>query len=147
VDAVTLFQSRNYKLCVSLGVISTILAPVRAVFDTGAGPNLFRDDLLPLGWEIILVPDPPFPRITNASGKRMPVKGIIVLYLQVGDLRTRVRFYVVPGLGVPCILGCNFIDIHVRSIISAANKRREGGNVSLLRFQVAAKTLLVIFQR
>jgi hypothetical protein len=107
VDAVTLFQSRNYKLCVSLGVISAVLAPVRAVFDTSAGPNLVRDDLLPSGWESLLVSDQPLPRITNASGKRMPVKGVIVLYLQVGDLRTRVRFYVVPGLGVSCILGCN----------------------------------------
>jgi hypothetical protein len=39
-----------------------------------------------------------------------------LLHLQVGDLRTRVQFYVVPGLGVPCILGCNFIDLNVRSI-------------------------------
>jgi hypothetical protein len=46
----------------------------------------------------------------------MPVRGVVVLHLQVGDLRTRVRFYVAPGLGVPCILGCNLIDLHVRSI-------------------------------
>ena len=90
--------------------------PVRAVFDTGAGPNIVRDDILPKGWERILIPSQPLPRITNASGKRMPVRGVVLLHLQVGDLRTRVRFYVVPGLGVPCILGCNFIDIHVRSI-------------------------------
>jgi hypothetical protein len=77
------------------------MAPVRAVFDTGAGPNLVRDDLLPRGWESLLIPGQPLHRITNASGKRMPAKGVIVLYLQVGDLRTRVRFYVVPGMGVP----------------------------------------------
>ena len=105
--SVTLFKSRNYKLCVSLGVSSTILSPVRAVFDTGAGPNIVRDDILPKGWERILIPSQPLPRITNASGKRMPVRGVVLLHLQVGDLRTRVRFYVVPGLGVPCILGCN----------------------------------------
>ena len=129
----TLFQSRNYKLCVSLGVRSAVLAPVRAVFDTGAGPNLVRDDLLPRGWESLLVPDQPLPRITNASGKRMPVKGVIVLYIQVGGLRTRVRFYVVPGLGVPCILGCNFIDIHVRSIHPKERRveLREGGPIAI----------------
>lgn len=109
------------------------MAPVRAVFDTGAGPNLVRDDLLPRGWESLLIPGQPLPRITNASGKRMPVKGVIVLYLQVGDLRTRVRFYVVPGLGVPCILGCNFIDLHVRSIHPKERRveLREGGPVAI----------------
>jgi hypothetical protein len=63
----------------------------------------------------------------------MPVKGVIILHVQVGDLRTRVRFYVVPGLGVPCILGCNFIDLHVRSI-HPKEKRvdlREGGSVDI----------------
>ena len=131
--SVTLFKSRNYKLCVSLGVSSTILSPVRAVFDTGAGPNIVRDDILPKGWERILIPSQPLPRITNASGKRMPVRGVVLLHLQVGDLRTRVRFYVVPGLGVPCILGCNFIDIHVRSIHPKERRvdLREGGSVAI----------------
>jgi hypothetical protein len=118
---------------VSLGVSSAILSPVQAVFDTGAGPNIVRADLLPAGWEQLLVQNQPLPRITNASGKKMPVKGVIILHVQVGDLRTRVRFYVVPGLGVPCILGCNFIDLHVRSI-HPKEKRvdlREGGSVDI----------------
>jgi hypothetical protein len=76
VASVTLFKSRNYKLCVSLEVSSTVLSPVRAVFDTGAGPNIVRDDILTKGWERILIPSQPFPWITNASGKRMPVRGL-----------------------------------------------------------------------
>jgi hypothetical protein len=46
----------------------------------------------------------------------MPVEGVLILFVQVGNLVRRVRFYVTPGLGVPCILGCNFINLHVRSI-------------------------------
>jgi hypothetical protein len=109
------------------------MAPVRPVFDTGAGPNLVRDYLLPRGWESLLIPGQPLPRITNASGKRNPVKGVIVLYLQVGDLRIRVLFYVVPGLCVPCIPGCNFIDLHVRSIHPKERlvELREGGPVAI----------------
>jgi hypothetical protein len=42
VATVTLFQSRNYKICVSVGVSRAVLAPVKAVFDTGAGPILVR---------------------------------------------------------------------------------------------------------
>jgi hypothetical protein len=145
VGSVTLFQSRNYKLCVSLGVSSAILSPVRAIFDTGAGPNIVRADLLPAGWEKLLVQNQPLPRITNASGKKMPVRGVIILYVQVGDLRTRVGFYVVPGLGIPCTLGCNFIDLHVQSI-HPKEKRvdlREGGSVAITtdtRMSSAAST-------
>jgi hypothetical protein len=140
VASVTLFKSRNYKLCVSLGVSTTVLSPVRAVFDTGAGPNIVRDDILPKGWERILIPSQPLPRIINASGKRIPVRGVVLLHLQVGDLRTqvgdlrtRVRFYVVPGLGVPCILGCKFIDLHVRSIHPKERRVdvRKGGLVAI----------------
>jgi hypothetical protein len=80
-----------------------------------------------------LIPGQPLPRITSASGKRMPVKGVIVLYLQVWDLRTRVRFYAVTGLGVPCILRCNFIDLHIRSIHPKERQveLREGGPVAI----------------
>jgi hypothetical protein len=133
VASVTLFQSRNYKLCVSLGVSRAVLAPVKAVFDTGAGPNLVREAILPEGWESSLVPNQQLPRIHNASGKRMPVRGVIVLYVQVGDLLTRVCFYVVHGLGTPCILGCNFINLHVRSIHPKERRvdLNEGGSVAI----------------
>jgi hypothetical protein len=133
VSSVTLFQFRNYKLCVSIGVSRGVLAPVKAVFDTGAGPNLVREGTLPEGWESSLDPNQPLPRINNASGKRMPVRGVIVLYVQVGDLLTRVCFYVVPGLGTPCILGCNFINLHVRCIHRKERRvdLNEGGSVAI----------------
>jgi hypothetical protein len=107
-EPVHLFQSRNYKLCVSIGSTANIQTPVRAVLDTGAGPNLVREDVLPNGWERLLVPDVALPRITNASGRRMSARGVIVLFVQVGGLLKRVRFYVTPGLAVPCILRCGF---------------------------------------
>jgi hypothetical protein len=92
VATVTLFQSRNYKLRVSVGVSRAVVAPVKAVFDTGAGPNLVREGILPKGWERFLIWNQPLPSINNASGKRMPIRGVITLYVQVGDLITRVRF-------------------------------------------------------
>jgi hypothetical protein len=75
VATVILFQYRNYKLCVSVGVSRAVLAPLKAVFDTGAGPNLVREGILPKGWERFLIPNQPLPLINNASGKRMPVHG------------------------------------------------------------------------
>jgi hypothetical protein len=83
VATVTLFQSRNYNLCVSVGVSRAVIAPVKAVFDTGAGPNLVREVILPTGWERLIIPNQALPRINNASGRRMSLRGEIDLYVQV----------------------------------------------------------------
>jgi RNase H-like domain found in reverse transcriptase/Reverse transcriptase (RNA-dependent DNA polymerase)/Integrase zinc binding domain/Chromo (CHRromatin Organisation MOdifier) domain/Integrase core domain len=132
-EPVHLFQSRNYKLCVSIGATANVLTPVRAVLDTGAGPNLIREDVLPKDWERLLIQDVALPRITNASGKRMPARGVIVLYVQVGGLLKRVRFFVTPGLAVPCILGCGFINLHVKTIHPKERRVEltEGGSVAI----------------
>jgi hypothetical protein len=133
VGSVHLFQSRNYKLGVSVGLTRAVMFPVRTVLDTGAGRNLVRDDILPSGWDRLLIPNIPLPWITNASGKRMPVKWVITLFVQVGKLVRRVRSYVTPGLGVPCIIGCNFINLHVRSIHPRERRidLREEGSVAI----------------
>jgi hypothetical protein len=52
---------------------------VRVVLDTSAGPNLVREDILPKDLERWRVPNIPLPRITNASGKQILAKGVIVL--------------------------------------------------------------------
>jgi hypothetical protein len=117
VETVALLKSRNYKFCVSVGLTRNVLHPIMAVLDTGAGPNLIREDLLPKNWEFYRIPGLPFPQITNASGRRIPARGFVQLQVQVGGLVRRVRFYVTPGLAVPCILGCNFINLHVKSIL------------------------------
>jgi hypothetical protein len=64
----------------------------------------------------------PLPRITNARGKRILAKGVIVLHVQLGTTVHRVRFYVAPGLAVPCILGCKFIYLHFKAILQ--NEKR-----------------------
>jgi hypothetical protein len=117
VAPVTLFQSHNYKSCVSLCLNPRVVTPVRAFLDTGAGPNLVREDVLPRKWERALIPGLFLHRFNNASGRRMPVKGVVSLVTQVGKLVRRVRFYVVPCLSVPCILGCHFINAHVVGIV------------------------------
>jgi hypothetical protein len=121
VAPVTLFQSHNYKLCVSLGLNPRVVTPVRDVLDTGEGPNLVREDVLPRNLERALIPGQLLPRVHNASGRRMPVKGVVSLVTQVGELVRRVRFFVVPCLSVPCILGCHFINTHVLGIFPGRN--------------------------
>ena len=62
-------------MCVSIGASAAVLYPLRAVLDTGAGVNLVREDVLPAGWEKMLLPNVVLPRITNASGRQMAARG------------------------------------------------------------------------
>jgi hypothetical protein len=132
-ESVHLFQSRKYKLYCSVGVIKAVLFPVRAVLDTGAGPYLVREDIMPKDWERWRVPNIPLPRITKASSKKILAKGVIVLYVQLGTTVHRVRFYAAPGLTVPCILGCNFIYLHVKAILPKEKKvdLHDGASVAI----------------
>jgi hypothetical protein len=91
-------KSRNYKFTVSVGVSHSVLVPVLAVLDTGAGPNIIHEDVLSPNWETLRLRGVPIPKVMNASGNS---KGVIVLIVQAGHLRTRVRFYVTAGLAVP----------------------------------------------
>jgi hypothetical protein len=105
--------------------------PITTVLDTGAGPSLIRDDILPKDWEAMRLRGIPVPRIVNAGVRAVTSKDVFLLHLQVGDLRTCVRFYVTSGLAVQCILGCNFIDRHVRAILPGERKfeLKKGGCV------------------
>jgi Retroviral aspartyl protease len=132
-ESVHLLQSRNYKLYCSVGDSKAVLFPVRAVLDTGADPNLVREDILPKDWERWRVPNITLPRITNASAKQILAKGAIVFYVQLGTTVHRVRFYVAPGLAVPCILGCKFINLHVKAILPKEKKvePHDGASVAI----------------
>jgi hypothetical protein len=43
--------SRNYKVSATVGVNTVIMVPCSAILDTGAGPNLIREEILPEDWE------------------------------------------------------------------------------------------------
>jgi hypothetical protein len=53
----------------------------------------------------------------GAEGRRLHQKGVITLCVELGQLRTKAHFLVVPYLAAECILGCQFIDRHVRNIL------------------------------
>jgi hypothetical protein len=118
VAPVTLLESQSYKICVSLGITPRCIIPVRVVLYTGARPKSVRDDALPSRWKRMLIPGQPLIRVSNSSGRRMPVKGMVQLVVRVGDLLRRLRFLVTRELAVPCVLGCQFINAHVKGIIS-----------------------------
>jgi hypothetical protein len=51
--------SRNYKVSATVGVTTVAANPVRAILDTGAGPNLIKEEVLPQDWERYRVANTP----------------------------------------------------------------------------------------
>jgi hypothetical protein len=47
VEVVCPLATRNYKVSATVGVSATMLTPVSAILDTGAGPTLIRETVLP----------------------------------------------------------------------------------------------------
>jgi hypothetical protein len=90
---------------------------LRAILDTGAGPNLIREDMLTEGWERYRIAEVPAYKIVGAGGRRLNQKGFVTIFVQLGNLLTKVRFVVAAGLAADCILGCHFIDHHVKNIL------------------------------
>jgi hypothetical protein len=108
--------SRNYKVSATVGVTTAVATPVYAILDTGAGPNLVREDVLPEDWLRYRVAGDTTYQVIGANGKSLPQRGVVTLWVQLGRLRAQARFIVVKQLAAGCIVGCQFIDRHVKSI-------------------------------
>jgi hypothetical protein len=85
----------NYKISANLGVTTIISTPLRAILVTGAGPNLIREEVFPEDWSRYRAADVPFYKIVSAGGKQLRQKGVITLFMQVGNLRAQARLIVV----------------------------------------------------
>ena len=108
--------TRNYKISATVGVTTVVAKPVKAILDTGAGPNIVRPDVFPEDLERHRVVGESKPNFVGVGGRRLLQKGAIDLYVQVGSFRTKTRFVVVVGRAAECILGCQFINRHVLTI-------------------------------
>jgi Retroviral aspartyl protease len=112
-----------------------VSTPVYAILDTGAGPNLVREDVLPEDWLRYRVAVDTTYQVIGASGRSLPQSRVVTLSVQLGRLRAQARFIVVKQLASGCILGCQFIDRHVKSI-HPKEKRvllNDGTPVAILR--------------
>jgi hypothetical protein len=105
-DSVFPLKSRNYKVPATVGDTTMVATPVRAILDTGAGPNLVREEVLQEDWERCRAAEEPNYHVVGAGGRRLRQKGVITLCVELGRLRTKARFLVVPNLAAECILGC-----------------------------------------
>jgi hypothetical protein len=94
-----------------------VATPVYAILDTGAGPNLVREDVLPEDWLRYRLEGDPTYQVIGDGGRNIPQRGVVTLWVQLGRLGAQAPFIVVRSLAAGCILGCQFIDLHVKSIL------------------------------
>jgi hypothetical protein len=59
VEVVFPLATRNYKVSATVCVLATVLTPVSAILDIGAGPNLIRETVLPEYCERYRIPGLP----------------------------------------------------------------------------------------
>eukprot|EP00171_Calliarthron_tuberculosum_P003305 IDg3305t1 len=85
------------------------------VLDTGASSNFVRTSALSESVRS-LIQQGTAPDIRDANRRPLRIEGAISLCIQVGNLIVKDEFYVCDRLAAPYILGCTFLDRHVRAI-------------------------------
>jgi hypothetical protein len=128
--------SRSYKFSATLGAITVVATPLRAILDTGAVPYLIREDMLTDDWEHYRIADAPVYKIFGAGGHRLNQKGLVTLVVQLWNLGTKARFIVVAGLAADCILGGYFIDLNVKNILPGEKHVRRWTTASIRSWRI-----------
>jgi hypothetical protein len=108
----------NYKINIGVQFVLGTTRPTLAILDSGASFNIVHEHALPKGWKQSPDVDPngDTRNLQDASGKVTQNVGTIYLNIHVGQEQKRLRFLVMKNLAVPMILGCEFLDEHVKSI-------------------------------
>jgi hypothetical protein len=109
--------SRDYKVSVTVGITTVAATPVRPILYTGAGPNLIREEVFPEDWERYRVANAPVFNVEGAGGRRLRQKGVVTLVVQLDNLPTHARFLVATSLAAECVLGTQYIDRYIRTIL------------------------------
>ena len=94
-----------------------MLALVSAILDTGAGPELIRETVLPEDWERYRIPGPPAFHIVGVGCRGLLQKGNVTLTVRPGTIKAQARYIVVEGPSAELFLGCQCIDREVQAIL------------------------------
>jgi len=116
---VLLFSLLSYRIVAWQGLDKLSLRSFVVVVDTGAGPNLVRQDALAPDWlhKVVTSKEEEQTRLRDAKNAQLGTSGTVTLWLQTGARIEPVPFHVVDDLSVPVILGCTFIDDNAHAIL------------------------------
>jgi len=112
----------NFKVKTTLSVGVEDPVAVVAVVDTGAGPSVVSEDLLPPGWRAHAWRAPIQSRIVNASGQDRKALDRLPLTLHEHDKPTHFTFIVVKRFSVPLIIRCDFQRQYNKAILTQDGK-------------------------
>ena len=102
---VLVLRKDNFKVKTTLSFGGEDPVSVAAVVDTGAGPSVFSEDLLPPGWRAHSWRAPTRTRIVAASGQALKALARLPLTMHVHDKPLHFPLIVVKRLSVPLIIG------------------------------------------
>ena len=110
------------------------MRPFNAVFDTGSGMNIVRQDALTDGWQTWLTKDTVLPTLGDANGRPFRLLGEIVLRIRFGNTTYRVPFIVADKLAVEVIVVTRFMNRYVDAIECRNQTIRlnRGGTIPIL---------------
>jgi len=95
---------------------------VAAVVDTGAGPSVVSEGLLPPDWRAHAWRAPTRTRTVNASWQALKALARLPLTLHVHDKPMYFVFIVVKRLSVPLIIKCDFQRQYTKAILPQDGK-------------------------
>lgn len=89
---------------------------ITVILDTGAGPRVVQDDILPEGWQNLASRAAKSTNIRNASGQLLKARGLLELSATLNEKAMVFEFLVVKALSIPVILDLDFQKDYVKSI-------------------------------
>jgi len=112
----------NLKVKTTLSFGGEYPVPVAAVVDTGAGPSVVSEGVLPPDWRAHAWRAPTRTRVVDASGQALRAHARLPLTLHVHDKPMHFPFIVVKRLSFPLIIGCDFHRQHTKAILPQDGK-------------------------
>lgn len=88
-------KSSHYLVLASFGLEHRAMRTIYTVFDTGAGLNLIRSDVLPIFWRQKLDTEAHILRLRAPNGRPLHLLGIVVIRLRLGNSHLQVSFIVI----------------------------------------------------
>lgn len=109
-------KSSLYIVCALFCLDYWAMRTLHAICDIGAGPNLIRSGILPLGWRCNLFISAHLHRLGDAKGRLLQLLGMVVIRLRLGDSHFRVPFILSKHLAESMIIGTEFLERHFLAI-------------------------------
>lgn len=117
-------MARCSKVMTTISTGRGVSKLVTAILDTGAGPNLIREDVLSTAW--LKKIQPIRSNLRAASDTTFTVEGIVRLTIEIGGHVSSTVFGVAPKLATKMILGMAFVNNEISRMETRTDELYQG---------------------